>query len=128
MNKAARGLLYFFGAFFMVYGATALFAPDIIAGKLYLSPVTIAGTSEIRGLYGGGFAGFGVVILTGLRSKALGSGLLMSMATIMGGVVVGRVVSLAIDHETAFTIPAAVAEILVAGACWVAAKGNEKAA
>ena len=124
MNKVARGFLYFFGAFFLVYGATALFAPDIIAGKLYLSPVTIAGTSEIRGLYGGGFAGFGVVILTGLRSKTLGAGLLMSMAIVMGGVVVGRVVSLAIDHETAFTVPAAIAELLVAVSCWIASNNK----
>ena len=34
MNKAARGLLYFFGAFFLVYGGIALFMPDTIAGQL----------------------------------------------------------------------------------------------
>ena len=126
MIKLARGLLYFFSAFFVVYGATALFRPDIIAGALYLSPGTIAGTSEIRGLYGGGFAAFGVVLFNGLRNRQIGPGLLMSMAIIMGGVVVGRIVSLAIDHETAFTVPAAIAELLVAGCAWLAAKDGLK--
>lgn len=128
MIKLARGLLYFFSAFFVVYGATALFRPDIIAGALYLSPVTIAGTSEIRGLYGGGFAAFGVVLFNGLRNKSIGPGLLMSMAIIMGGVVIGRIVSLAIDHETAFTLPALIAEVVVAWACWMGSKNSAKSA
>ena len=124
MNKAARGFLYLFVVLFMAIGVTAMFAPDVIAAKLALTPVNLAGTSELRGLYGGGFFGFGIVLLCGLRCKLLAPGLLTAMAIIMGGVVVGRMVSLAIDHETTFTIPAAIGEGLLAMACWIASKNN----
>ena len=122
MNKLVRGALYFFVVFLFVYGATGLLAPQVISGQVFLSPVTIAGTAELRGLYGGGFIGFGFVILCGLRCKSLAPGLLMAMAIIMSCVVVGRVVSLAIDNEFAFTLPAIVGEVLLVLACWAGSR------
>ena len=103
MNNIRRGFLYFVSAFFILFGVTGLFAPQLIDAQLNLMPVAIAGTSETRGLYGGGFAGFGVVIMCGLRCSQLASGLLLAMCIIMGGVVVGRLVSIGIDRELAFT-------------------------
>ena len=99
-----------------------LFAPQIISGQVFLSPATIAGTAELRGLYGGGFIGFGLVLLCGLRCKSLAPGLFLAMAIIMGGIVVGRIVSLAIEHEFAFTIPAIIGEVLLALACWAGSR------
>jgi Domain of unknown function (DUF4345) len=124
MNKIRRGFLYFQCVFFIVLGLVGLFAPQLVTVQLGLNVANIAGTSEIRGLYGGGFAGFGIVILYGMRSGSIGRGLLLAMSIIMGGVVVGRLFSLGIDHEFQFTLPAAIAEFLIALTCWMESKSR----
>ena len=128
MNKIRRGFLYFFSAFLILFGMVGLFAPHIVDAQVNLMPVTIAGTSETRGLYGGGFLGFGVVIVCGLRCSQLARGLLLAMSIIMGGIFVGRMVSLGIDRELALTVPSAILELLMAVACWVESKRSVSAA
>ncbi len=118
MNKIARTYLYLSVLLFFAIGVSSLFAPGMVAANLQLSPLSLAGTGEIRGLYGGGFFAFGLVLLGGLRCKSLSPGLLIAMATIMGGVVVGRIVSLAFDHEYLLTLIGGSAELLLALACW----------
>jgi len=118
MTILRRSILYFFGAFFIAFGITGLFDPGLIASKMHMLPTTIAGTGEVRGLYGGGFSGFGLVILAGLRSPA-GKGLLLAMSIIMSGVIIGRLFSMGLDHEFAFAMPAAIAEFLVASLCYL---------
>jgi Domain of unknown function (DUF4345) len=118
MNKIARGYLYLNVLLFAAIGVKSLFMPESMAGQLQLAATSIAGTGEIRGLYGGGFIGFALVLLGGLRCKPLSPGLLIAMATVMGGVVCGRIVSLALDHEYMLTLVGGTAEALVALACW----------
>lgn len=124
MKNIRRGFLYLIGASLFLFGMTALFAPHIINTQLHLMPVSIAGTSETRGLYGGGFIGFAVVIIYGLRCRHLAGGLLLAMAIIMGSIVAGRLISIGIDHELASTVPAIAGEILIALACWLESKNN----
>jgi hypothetical protein len=118
MNRVARIWLYFIALIFGVVGVTSLLSPETTGSQLQIQAVSLAGTSELRGLYGGGFVGFALIILVGLRRKAYSPGLLMAMAIIMGGIVVGRVVSLAVDHELKTTLGTGVLELLVALACW----------
>lgn len=124
MKNVRRGFLYLIGASLFLFGMTALFAPHIINSQLNLMPVNIAGTSETRGLYGGGFIGFAVVIIAGLRCSQLASGLLLAMSIIMGFVVVGRLVSIGIDRDLASTVPAIAGELLIALACWAESKSS----
>lgn len=128
MNNIRRGFLYFIAAFFIVFGMTGLFVPHFINAQLDLMPATIAGVSETRGLYGGGFVGFGLVIICGLRCNRLAGGLLLAMCIIMGGVVVGRLLSLGIDRDLASTLPIALGEFLIALACWVESRNSAKTA
>jgi hypothetical protein len=114
----ARGFLYLMTAVFFAVGLTALSAPDVIAHKFALLPQSVKGTAEIRGLYGGGIVGWGVVTLGALRRKSYSGGLLLAMALIMGGIAAGRIVAILIDHELALSLPAGVAEGLTAWACW----------
>src|SRR6516165_8371348 len=114
IRPARLCLLYLFGAFFLLFGLAGLLNPAMLAAKLNLLPLSSAGLGEIRGLYGGGFAGFGLVILAGLRSRAAGPGLLLGMSIILGGIVIGRLASMAVDHDYAFALPAALIEALMA--------------
>lgn len=124
MKNFRRGFLYLMGASLFLFGMTALFAPHLINEQLQLMPTSIAGTSETRGLYGGGFIGFAMVIICGLRCRDSASGLLMAMAIIMGCIVAGRLISIGIDHELASTVPAVIGEVLIALACWLESKNS----
>jgi hypothetical protein len=57
----------------------------------------------------------------------LRGGFLLAVGTTLGAIAAARIVSLAIDHEFAFNIPAMASEALIALACWVLYR-NEKAA
>jgi hypothetical protein len=117
MNRVARIWLYFIALIFGIVGFTSLFSPETTGSQLQIQALSLAGTSELRGLYGGGFVGFALILIAGLRRKDYSQGLLMSMAIIMGGIVVGRVVSIALDHELKATLGAGAPELLVALAC-----------
>jgi Domain of unknown function (DUF4345) len=114
IQAARRALLYFFGAFFIVFGLVGLFAPALLAAKVNLMPANIAGIGEMRGLYGGGFIAFGLVTLAGLRSPSVSRGMLLAMSIITGGIVIGRVFGMAIDHDYGATAPDALPEVLMA--------------
>ena len=127
MNKITRGFLYLNVLIFAIVGVKSLFMPESMVGQLQLQAISIAGTGEMRGLYGGGFIGFALVLLGGLRCKPLSPGLLMAMMTVMGGVVMGRMFSLAVDHEYPMTLTATALESLLVLACWIVYK-HDKAA
>lgn len=116
MRLLRRSLLYFFSAFFLVFGLVALFAPAMLFLELHLRPITLAGLGELRALYGGGFFAFGVVILAGLRSKT--PGLLLAMAIILCGIAIGRLFSLIFDQDFAFAAYNATLEFIMAACCY----------
>ena len=127
MNKIARAFLYLNVLIFAGVGTKSLFMPESMVGQLQLSAISLAGTGEIRGLYGGGFLGFALVLLGGLRCKPISPGLLIAMVTVMGGVIVGRIFSLAVDREYPMTLTAGALELLLVLACWSVYK-HDKAA
>jgi Domain of unknown function (DUF4345) len=118
IHRLRRGLLYVSGAFFVIFGLTVLFAPGMITNSIHLMPSGRAGLGEMRGLYGGGFFGFGLVILAGLRCPASSQGLLLAMSIILGGIVVGRLLSLVLDQDFSFAAPNALFEFIIAAACY----------
>lgn len=113
-----RLLLYFFSLFFFVFGLAGLFAPAMLAAKLNLAPLNSTGLGELRALYGGGFAGIGLVILAGLRCKTAGPGLLLAIGIIAAGIAAGRLFSTLLDHDIGTAGPAAITEIIMAAACF----------
>lgn len=127
MLASARGYLYLMAAVFFAIGFTGLFAPEIIAARFDLLPQSIKGVAEVRGLYGGGVLAWGLITLGALRCKSLSPGLLMALATLMGSIAAGRVVSLLLDHEVSLNIPAGIAEALIVLACRVIDKRDKAA-
>lgn len=117
IHQLRRGLLYVSGAFFVVFGLTALFAPGLITNSIHLLPSGRAGLGEMRSLYGGGFSSFGLLILAGLRCPT-GHTLLLAMSIILGGIVVGRLFSLVFDQDFSFSVPNALFEFIIAAACY----------
>jgi hypothetical protein len=118
MRLARRLLLYFFAAFFIAFGLVGLFDPARLMGAVNLMAVNNTGTGEMRGLYGGGFTAFGLTTLAGLRCKAAGSGLLLAMCIICGGIVVGRFFRMVLDHDAGFAAQSALPEIIMAACCY----------
>lgn len=125
MRIARRLLLYFFAAFFVVFGVAGLFDPAYVGAHVNLLPVSINGTSEIRSLYGGGFMAMGLVIFAGLRGGPGTEGLLRAMAIIFAGIVCGRVLSLLIDHGAAFGAPIALYELVLAACCYLESRPTQ---
>ncbi|MET0661469.1 MAG: DUF4345 family protein [Steroidobacteraceae bacterium] len=122
MLKASRALLYVAAVLLVLLGLAALKHPPFVTENMFLAPTQIAGTAEIRGLYGGGFISFGVTTLLGLRCRRLAPGLFIAMATFMWCVAAARVISVAIDHEIAFTVPSLIAEAVLGAAYWIASE------
>jgi len=118
MTTVARLFLYFQVMTLLLFGLTGLFALDLISGQLGLAALAINGSSELRGLLGGGFIAFALIILFGLRSPQRGTGFLISMILLMAGIVLGRIVSLALDGFDPKALGAGVIELLIALACW----------
>lgn len=118
MTTVAKVFLYFQVVALLLFGLVGLFALELIAGQLGLSTLAINGSSELRGLLGGGFIAYALIILFALRSPRLGPGLLISMILLMAGIVVGRIVSLALDGFDPKALGAGVIELLIALACW----------
>lgn len=116
IRQARRVLLYVFGVFFLLFGLAGLFAPGRLTGGIHLLPEGVAGLGEMRGLYGGGFAAFGIIILAGLYKRD--AGLLRAMAIIAVGITVGRLVSLVLDQDVSFALPNACYEALLAVCCY----------
>ena len=125
MYKLARGYLYLMAVFTAAVGLTALFAPEIIGARFALMPQSIRGIAEIRGLYGGGVFSWSLITLGALRYKPLSPGLLMALAILMGSLVVGRVVSVIVDHEIGLNMETGISELLYALSAWIVYKQDK---
>jgi hypothetical protein len=118
MRLLRRSLLYFFSVCFLVFGLIGLFAPAMLIAELHLRPITLAGLGELRGVYGGGFFAFGLVILAGLRSKTNSSGLLLAMCIIFTCIALGRLFSILFELDFAYAAQTAIPEIIMAVCCY----------
>lgn len=127
MLVTARVYVILMAVVFGFGGLGALISPEMFMGQLELLPKSIKGTAEVRGLYGGGFLSWAVILISALRYKSVSAGLFLAMVISMGLIVVARIVSVVVDQEIAFNGPAIVGEALLVLACWVLYK-NAKVA
>lgn len=118
IRQARRCLLYVFSIFFIAFGLTGLLSPVRLIAAVHLMPMTSAGLGELRALYGGGFTGFGLVILAGLRCPSAARGLLLGMSIILACIAVGRLISMGLDHDYHFAASDAIYEIIMAASCY----------
>lgn len=119
MLIAARLILIVAFAFFVVVGFACLIVPNAVMEQAHLAPQSGAGTAEIRGLIGGTFLAWGLMIFGAWLFKPMAKGLLAALGLTMALIAAARIVSLAVDQEVAFSIPPLVTEVLIALACWV---------
>ena len=124
MATVSKAFLYFQVFAVGLLGATMMIAPQLVAPKLFLSALGIPGSSELRSLMGGGFIGFALVILGGLRCRRLAPGLLVAMTVIMAGIVVGRIASLVLDGYHVNALVAGISELAISAACWAVYRSN----
>jgi hypothetical protein len=119
MVIVARIFLVFFLISFTLIGLSGLVQPDKLAANFDVLPQTTKGFAELRGIYGGVFLSWSVMIVAFLLKKPWANGLLLAVGISMACLSVVRLVSLGIDGEAHFNIMAFVGEALAAVACWV---------
>jgi len=88
--------------FFLWMGASALVVPQRVLALFDVSVMSAAGRNEVRAVYGGfGVAG-SFLLLVGTRVPSLRPGILVTLATAVAGMAVGRLVSVVVDRSPAF--------------------------
>jgi hypothetical protein len=99
-------------------GLYGLIQPNGLIATFDLLPKTTRATAEMRGLYGGAMISWALAGLAAWRFKSLRPGLLVGLGLTLGLIAVVRAVSIAVDHQAAFNLPALASEALFALACW----------
>lgn len=99
MNVKWSSVGYVAAAIVMVLGIVSLVQPALIAGLFGLEAVEPRGLSQIRATFGGMYLALGGTILVGMTRPATRPATLAIPAVLVAAVVVGRIVSLAVDHS-----------------------------
>ena len=95
MESVLQGLVGLSCLFLAGLGARSMFSPNSMIEILAVEPEGPAGLNTIRGFLGGLFIGSSVVLATGLATG--NTTFFLAVAMVMGVVVVGRLVGIAID-------------------------------
>ena len=95
METVLQGLVGLSCLFLVGLGARTMFAPKSMVEILAVEPEGSAGLNTIRGFLGGLFIGSSIVLATGLATG--NTTFFLAVATVMGVVVVGRLVGIAVD-------------------------------
>ena len=95
METLLQGLVGLSCLFLVSLGARTMFAPTSMVEILALEPEGAAGLNTMRGFLGGLFIGSSIVLATGLATG--NTTFILAVATVMGVVVVGRLVGIAVD-------------------------------
>ena len=127
MLVLARVVLVLATVLFAVVGLAGLVSPENLMGQLGLQALSVQGTAEVRGLYGGLFLSWSAILIAAWRSPALRGGLLLALAATLGLIALARVVSMAVDGDFAFNLPALAGEAVIALACWAVARSGGEA-
>lgn len=85
------------GGTFVAAGLSHLAAPDRMLAPLGIELTTATAMGEVRSGYGGLHLALGVVFLGGILSPRLRDLALLMLAAVIGGLALGRVLSLVID-------------------------------
>ena len=96
------------------FGLYGLYAPEQMAQVADLEMRSIGATGEIRSIYGGLMVAFGLAILRGSMGGRVAAAWLRVVALGYTGIAVGRLVSLALDGVSGYTIFAGAFELALA--------------
>jgi hypothetical protein len=111
---SVRVLLWLVVAANAAWGLFALFVPNAAGRVVGLVPDGTAGVGELRAVYGGLVLALAVALAVALRIPS-GAGWLHVFAILYGGLVAGRVVSLALDGLNGYTLAALALEGFTCG-------------
>jgi hypothetical protein len=109
-------------------GVLGLVSPHELAARFDLLPKSAKGLAELRGLYGGAFVSWALLGIAAWRCRTLRPGLLIGLAVTLGLLAAARLVSLFVDGEPEFNVPALVTEALFALAAWALYRHDKRAA
>lgn len=118
MRLAVTALVFLGGAFFVLFALAFLLTPDTIAPKIGIAAQSVQGYSTLRGDMFGFFAIIGICMLWGAWARK--GDLLLVPAIIMVVVIIGRIVSAAMDGTYEGMIPAMAIEAFFAALLLVA--------
>ena len=95
MDAVFQGLVGLSCLFLAGLGARTMFVPKSMFGILAVEPEGPAGLNTIRGFLGGLFIGSSIVLASGLATG--NTTFFLAVATVMGTVIIGRLVGIAVD-------------------------------
>ena len=84
-------------ATFLPYGLMCFLNPELLIDSAGIQAVSAAGTTELRAMYGGLQASVGVLAISALFRPSLSAGFLVTIATVMAGLLLARLAGLLID-------------------------------
>jgi len=84
--------------FFLGTSVAAFVSPAMFGARLGFTMAGADGLNEVRAQYGGFFLAAAIVSVAGLTGAVPRSGALLVMAVVFGGLIFGRLVSLALDR------------------------------
>lgn len=99
MEKLTRVFLILCGISFLFIGANTFFDPLAAMAPVELNINTVSALNELRANYGGLQIGIGVFLLAGVWCQSMTRSALLAQALIVGGLAVGRLVSVALDGQ-----------------------------
>lgn len=92
-----RTFLVFLGLAFLPYGLWCLAAPGFLEQAAGVAATTPTATTEIRAMYGGLQAAFGLLMLAAVRDSRLDVAALACAAFLVPGLALSRLAGLAVD-------------------------------
>ena len=99
MKKITQGFLLLCGLVFLLIGANTFHDPLAAMAPVELNINTVSALNELRANYGGLQIGMGLFLLAGLCCKTMTRPALLAQALIVGGLALGRFVSIALDGQ-----------------------------
>mgnify|MGYP003397508677 FL=1 len=98
-EKITQGFLLLCGLSFLLIGANTFHDPLAAMAPVELNINTVSALNELRANYGGLQIGMGLFLLAGLCCKTMTRPALLAQALIVGGLALGRFVSIALDGQ-----------------------------
>lgn len=118
-----KTLLLVMAVLHVLFGVYGLYQPSQMAQIAELEAPTPAARGEIRAVYGGLFIAFGLILLRGALGGPIAAAWVRAVSLAYAGLFVGRVVSVAVDGPSGYTLFAGAFEIGLAGFfAWVASE------
>lgn len=99
MERVTQGFLLLCGLSFLLIGINTFHDPLAAMAPVELNINTVSALNELRANYGGLQIGMGLFLLVGLCCKNYVRPALLAEALIVGGLAVGRLVSIALDGQ-----------------------------